>query len=115
MRTFLRRSENSLPTLHSITGIPTRSMHCWWHLPVSILPGFIATTERDNAFTADWVQKLDQTNPQVAATLAGSLASWRDILPELGAQMKSALERISESGPLSTDVAELVSLSLKSG
>ncbi len=67
------------------------------------------------AFTADWVQKLDQTNPQVAATLAGSLASWRDMLPELGAQMKSALERISESGPLSTDVAELVSLSLKSG
>ncbi len=67
------------------------------------------------AFAADWVQKLDKTNPQVAATLAASLTSWRDMLPELGGPMKSALEHVGESVSLSADVSELVSLSLKPG
>ena len=65
-------------------------------------------------FIADWVQKLDPINPQVAARVAASLTSWRDMLPELGAKMKQALERIAGTEPLSSDVSELVDNALKS-
>ena len=65
-------------------------------------------------FIADWVQKLDPINSQVAARVAASLTSWRDMLPELGAKMKQALERIAGTEPLSSDVSELVDNALNS-
>ncbi|MES2261567.1 MAG: aminopeptidase N [Pseudomonadota bacterium] len=64
------------------------------------------------AFWAQHVIALDALNPQVAARLARSLDRWRRYAPALQEQMRSALERVAATAPLSNDVLEVVSKAL---
>ena len=61
---------------------------------------------------ADFVIKLDRANPQVAAKLAGLLSRFQKFATKRQELMKENLRRISEHGPLSSDVYEVVSKSL---
>ncbi|RYZ53951.1 MAG: aminopeptidase N, partial [Proteobacteria bacterium] len=62
---------------------------------------------------ADYVLKIDRSNSQVAAKLAGMLSRYQKFDSTRQELMIQSLKRISEHGPLSSDVYEVVSKSLK--
>jgi aminopeptidase N len=61
----------------------------------------------------EYVEKLNELNPQIAARLLSPLTRWRRYGAEAQAMMKAELERLSQLPQLSRDVYELVSKSLK--
>ncbi len=61
---------------------------------------------------ADRIIELDRLNPQIASRLVGPLTKWKRLAAQNSQAMKSALERINNSGQLSKDVYEVVSKSL---
>ncbi|RZA24648.1 MAG: DUF3458 domain-containing protein, partial [Proteobacteria bacterium] len=61
---------------------------------------------------ADYVLELDRSNPQTAARLANVLTRFKNLDDKRQTLIKNALKRISEHGPLSSDVYEIVSKSL---
>ena len=63
-------------------------------------------------FLADQILSIDGFNPMTAARLVEPLGAWRRYSPELGALMKTELERILAAPNLSKNVFELVSRSL---
>ena len=63
-------------------------------------------------FAADWIARLDQKNPQVAARLASVFTPWRRHIPTLSSMMKQTLEELARTPKLSADVAEIVEKSL---
>lgn len=63
-------------------------------------------------FLADLVIQLNALNPQIAARQLTPLTRWRKFGGASQALMKGELERIKASGPLSSDVFEVVSKSL---
>ncbi len=65
-------------------------------------------------FWAKQVIELNDINPQVAARLARALDRWKQFAPSYQAQMKSALELISQHKNLSSDVAEVIDKALNS-
>ena len=65
-------------------------------------------------FWARQVIELNEINPQVAARLARALDRWKHFEPSYQAQMKSALEFISQHKNLSSDVAEVIDKALNS-
>jgi aminopeptidase N len=64
------------------------------------------------AYLADWVSRLNATNPQIAARLLTPLTRWRRFDADRQALMRQALERIRDGGELSKDVFEVVEKSL---
>ena len=63
-------------------------------------------------FLADLVIELNALNPQIASRQLSPLTRWRKYDSARQALMKAELERIVASGPLSSDVYEVVSKSL---
>jgi len=63
-------------------------------------------------FLADLVIQLNALNPQIASRQLTPLTRWRKFGGARQALMKGELERIKASGPLSSDVFEVVSKSL---
>ena len=63
-------------------------------------------------FLADLVIELNALNPQIASRQLSPLTRWRKYDSKRQALMKAELERILTSGPLSSDVYEVVSKSL---
>lgn len=63
-------------------------------------------------FLADLVIQLNALNPQIASRQLTPLTRWRKFGGASQALMKGELERIKASGPLSSDVFEVVSKSL---
>ena len=61
----------------------------------------------------EYVEKLNDLNPQIAARLLSPLTRWHRYGAEAQAKMKAELERLSQLPHLSRDVYELVSKSLK--
>ncbi len=61
----------------------------------------------------EYVEKLNATNPQIAARLLSPMTRWHRFGSEAQAMMKAELKRLSELPYLSRDVYELVSKSLK--
>jgi aminopeptidase N len=59
-------------------------------------------------FLADQILMVDGFNPMTAARLIEPLGAWRRYVPELGAQMKTALQRIADHPGVSKNVLELV-------
>jgi len=57
---------------------------------------------------AEWILKLDQINPQIAARLASGFNQWQDMIPEIGDRMRAALISVQEKQPLSSNVSEIV-------
>ena len=67
---------------------------------------------RGYAFLADYILKLDKTNPQLAARLVSPLSRWRRYDPSRQTLMRAQLELIAADGKLSPDVYEIVQKSL---
>ncbi len=61
---------------------------------------------------ADYVLELDHSNPQTASRLANVLTHFHSLDMQRQNLIKKALRKISEHGPLSSDVYEIVSKSL---
>jgi len=64
-------------------------------------------------FLADQILAVDRFNPMTAARLVEPLGAWRRYRPDLGALMKSELERIAAAPGLSRNVLELVGRALE--
>ncbi len=64
-------------------------------------------------FLADQVLTLDALNPQIASRLLRTITRWRRYDPIRQALMKSELERILSTSPLSKDVFEIAAKSLE--
>jgi aminopeptidase N len=64
-------------------------------------------------FLAEQIVAIDKRNPQVAARILTSMRSWRSLEAVRAAHAKAALMEIDRSGPLSTDVRDLVDRMLK--
>lgn len=73
---------------------------------------FHAPDGSGHAFWAEHVIALDAINPQVAARLARTLDRWRKYTPLLQASMRTALEQVAGTRPLSNDVAEVIGKAL---
>ncbi len=58
-------------------------------------------------FLVDQILLTDAFNPKTAARLVEPLGSWRRLTPELGALMKTELERLLAHPGLSKNVQEL--------
>ena len=64
-------------------------------------------------WVAEKIAALDKLNPQVAARLATTFRSWKNYEPKRRNQAETALRRLVASGPLSTDVNDILERSLK--
>ncbi len=64
-------------------------------------------------FVADYIIRLNQANPQIAARLVSPFAQWRKYDAARQKQMKEALGRILDTSNLSTSVYEQVSRCLE--
>jgi aminopeptidase N len=64
-------------------------------------------------FLADWVLRLDESNPQMAARLLTPLTRWQRYDASRREAMRGALQRILDEGAKSPDVFEVVSKSLQ--
>jgi aminopeptidase N len=78
----------------------------------SLLQAFHAADGAGYAFVGDVVLRVDKTNNQIAARLAGSFSLWRKYGPARQALMRAQLERIRDSAGVSKDVYEIASKSL---
>jgi aminopeptidase N len=76
--------------------------------------GFNRADGTGYAFLADRIIEIDKRNPQVAARILTSMRSWRSLDAGRAAHAKAALLTIDRSGPLSTDVRDLIDRMLKS-
>ncbi|MEP3280028.1 MAG: aminopeptidase N [Stappiaceae bacterium] len=77
------------------------------------LTGFNRKDGAGYEFMADWVLKLNETNPQVAARLLTSFNSWRVLEAGRRKHARAALERVVNSDNLSSDVADIANRSLQ--
>ncbi|PVZ13651.1 MULTISPECIES: aminopeptidase N [unclassified Pseudomonas] len=76
------------------------------------LVNFHAADGTGYRFLADIILELNKTNPQIASRLLAPLTRWRKYGSARQTLMKGELERIRDSGELSSDVFEVVSKSL---
>jgi aminopeptidase N len=76
------------------------------------LLGFHQADGSGYRFLADQVITLNALNPQIASRLLAPLTRWAKYCSERQAQMKAQLQRILDSGELSSDVYEVLSKSL---
>jgi aminopeptidase N len=59
-------------------------------------------------FLAEQIIDIDKRNPQVAARILTSMRSWRSLEQMRAGHARFALLQIDQSGPLSTDVRDLI-------
>jgi aminopeptidase N len=59
-------------------------------------------------FLAEQIIDIDKRNPQVAARILTSMRSWRSLEQNRAGHARFALLQIDQSGPLSTDVRDLI-------
>lgn len=76
------------------------------------LAGFHRADGAGYRLLADQILKLDASNPQVAARLAGPFSRWKRLEPNRRELMRAQLERM-QGEKLSRDLYEIVSKSLK--
>ena len=74
---------------------------------------FHALDGRGYTFLADYIIRLDKTNPQLAARLSSPLSRWQRYTADRQALMIAQLRRISATEGLSPDVFEIVNKSLE--
>jgi aminopeptidase N len=63
---------------------------------------------------AEQIIAIDKRNPQVAARILTSMRSWRSLEAGRAGHARAALVSIEKSGPMSTDVRDLIDRMLKS-
>lgn len=75
--------------------------------------GFHALSGEGYRIVMDYSLRIDKTNPQVAAMLAGLLSRYRMFDKTRQGLMQDCLKEIAKQSPLSPDVFEVVSKSIK--
>jgi aminopeptidase N len=75
--------------------------------------GFNRADGQGYGFLSQQIINIDKRNPQVAARILTSMRSWRSLEPVRAGHARAALLEIDRSGPLSTDVRDLVDRMLK--
>ena len=70
--------------------------------------GFHVLDGSGYAFVADWLLRLDGSNPQTAARMSQAFDGWRRMEPERQGLMRAQLDRIAAEPGLSRDLAEMV-------
>jgi len=75
--------------------------------------GFHAANGEGYRFLADYVLRLNKSNPQIASRQLTPLTRWHKYPADRQALMKEQLHRIKADPDLSADVFEVVSKSLK--
>jgi aminopeptidase N len=73
---------------------------------------FHETGGRGYRFLGEWIEKLDRTNPQLAARLAEPLCQWRRFMPAQATLMQAELIRLANLAALSKDCREIISKAL---
>jgi aminopeptidase N len=91
---------------------PNRARSVILQFCMNNLVNFHAADGSGYAIWAEYVLKLDELNPQVAARLARCLDRWKRYTPERRAAMQSALQRVANKPGLSKDSLEIVSKAL---
>lgn len=94
-------------------GSPNRVRALIGAFSMSNLVRFHAKDGQGYELLADFVLKLDKSNPQIAARLTGPLGRWQRMDDKRQHLMQSQLRRIINEKHLSTDVYEIVSKSLR--
>ena len=64
-------------------------------------------------FLGEMTAEVDKLNPQLSSRMGRGLIQWRKYSEERGALMKSALQQLADMEPISSDLFEVVSTSLK--
>jgi len=64
-------------------------------------------------FLGDMTAQVDKLNPQLSSRMGRGLIQWRKYSEERGALMKEALQELADMKPISSDLFEVVSSSLK--
>ena len=90
----------------------TASARCWARWPATP-PGFHHPSGRAYELLADWLIRLDRSNPQTTARMAGAFETWRRYDADRQQMMLAALERIRDTQGLSRDTTEMVTRILK--
>ncbi|MCA3158941.1 MAG: aminopeptidase N [Burkholderiales bacterium] len=91
---------------------PNRARSVILQFCMNNLVNFHAADGSGYAIWAEYVLKLDELNPQVAARLARCLDRWKRYTPERRAAMQGALQRVANKPGLSKDTLEIVSKAL---
>jgi len=74
--------------------------------------GFHAEDGTGYDFVAEMIGAMDQRNPQIAARLATSFRTWRNLEAGRRAKAEAALRRLAASPPLSRDLGDILERSL---
>jgi aminopeptidase N len=91
---------------------PNRVYSVFRHFAKSNPNGFHHKSGEGYAIVADYVLRIDATNPQVASVLVNALSRFRKFDATRQAMIRKQLERIAAKEGLSRDVFEIVSKSL---
>jgi len=91
---------------------PNRVYSVFRHFTKANPFGFHHSSGEGYAIVADYILRIDASNPQVAATLAGVLSRFRKFDAKRQTQIRKHLEHIAAKDGLSRDVFEVVSKSL---
>lgn len=91
---------------------PNRARSVILQFCMNNLVNFHAADGSGYAIWAEYVLKLDELNPQVAARLARCLDRWKRYTPQRRTAMQTALQRVANKPGLSKDTLEIVSKAL---
>jgi len=91
---------------------PNRARSLYAVFAAANMIGFHRADGQGYALVGDFVRRLDEFNPQVAARMISSFLQWRRFNPERQQAMRQQLEKTLESPNISKDVFEIVSRSL---
>jgi aminopeptidase N len=109
----LSRVEALMGSPHFAPNNPNRLRSLLGSFAMSNPTGFNRADGAGYRFLAERIIEIDKRNPQVAARILTSMRSWRSLEPARAGHAKAALLSIDRSGPLSTDVRDLVDRMLK--
>jgi aminopeptidase N len=109
----LDRVKALMTSTHFAPNNPNRLRSLIGSFAMSNPTGFNRADGAGYQFLAEQIIDIDKRNPQVAARILTSMRSWRSLEPMRAGHAKAALLSIDRSGPLSTDVRDLVDRMLK--
>jgi aminopeptidase N len=109
----LGRVQALMSSPHFAPNNPNRLRSLIGAFAMSNPAGFNRADGAGYQFLAEQIIGIDRRNPQVAARILTSMRSWRSLEPVRAGHARAALMTIERSGPLSTDVRDLIDRMLK--
>ena len=104
----LDRVRALMESVHFAPNNPNRLRALIGSLAMANPTGFNRADGAGYRFLAEQIVDIDKRNPQVAARILTSMRSWRSLEQVRAGHARQALLQIDQSGPLSTDVRDLI-------